>query len=774
MRHLIAALAALLFLVIRPVALGQTSGCGSGWVNFQTGNGVNSQPEALQLWDPDGSGPRTPIMVVGGGLTTAGGLTTRGVAAWTGRGWERLGGGVRGTVRAFAIHPSGDLIVAGEFDSAGGIAASGLARWNGFVWQPVSTGTVSGVRAVAIAPDGTCYVGGQFTSIGGIVANNIASWDGSTWRALGSGVNGAVRGIALDDSGRVFAAGNFSSAGGLQTNYVAAWTPSTGLWTAYNGFNGQYFLKVGVTKLPDGRMFVAGNEWVPPGWEGGAKGAAAVLNGDTWQGVGFEDSHSYGSSAASMSNFNGDICIAGYFYGPGGYGVARASSGSGACSAIQGSFRPANVAGAFANEIVIGGSFTTFNPLYANSSIPANNIAAQASSFNFHALSDGLDMQVRAVLRTGPREVILGGDFKYASGARLNGVCRWNAGQFLPLELGSSDPFSTVNAAAALSNGHIVVAASPRAAGLPSNPTLQMWNGSTWSTLGTLGPFSTSSLNALLTTRAGDLILGGSFSSASNVPMASIGRYSNSVFSPLGNGITGTVRSLVELPDGSIVAGGVFTSAGGISASNIAKWDGTAWNPIGTGFNREVYCVTLGPDGALWAGGAFDRPGNNTTVLRGIARWNGTNWEEVGGGFLGSVHSLCVRGSRMIAGGAFTKTGTTILNIAEWDGKAWRRTLGTLSGGSPAINQGLAVLDDNSVIAGGTFTVADDGKQSAFIGWWRECIADTNCDQVIDFFDYLDFVRLYSAGASEADVNRDGVVDMMDYLDFVQHFADAC
>ena len=54
------------------------------------------------------------------------------------------------------------------------------------------------------------------------------------------------------------------------------------------------------------------------------------------------------------------------------------------------------------------------------------------------------------------------------------------------------------------------------------------------------------------------------------------------------------------------------------------------------------------------------------------------------------------------------------------------------------------------------------------------CAADFNRDGFNDFFDYLDFVDLFSIGIPVADFNRDGVVDFFDYLDFVDAFSAGC
>ncbi|MBU6414134.1 MAG: hypothetical protein KGS45_11750 [Planctomycetes bacterium] len=51
---------------------------------------------------------------------------------------------------------------------------------------------------------------------------------------------------------------------------------------------------------------------------------------------------------------------------------------------------------------------------------------------------------------------------------------------------------------------------------------------------------------------------------------------------------------------------------------------------------------------------------------------------------------------------------------------------------------------------------------------------DFNSDGTADFFDYLDFVAVFSESAARADVNGDLIIDFFDYLDFVAAFADGC
>jgi hypothetical protein len=54
------------------------------------------------------------------------------------------------------------------------------------------------------------------------------------------------------------------------------------------------------------------------------------------------------------------------------------------------------------------------------------------------------------------------------------------------------------------------------------------------------------------------------------------------------------------------------------------------------------------------------------------------------------------------------------------------------------------------------------------------CPADFNCDSVVDFFDYLDFVAAFDTDDPSADFNGDQVVDFFDYLDFAAAFDAGC
>src|SRR5690606_31195976 len=103
--------------------------CEPRWLPSDGVPGVDGDVHAIVNWDPDGAGPRPPLMVVGGAFTAADNLPANGIAAWDGSGWTTFGAGLNGTVHSLAALPDGDLVAGGFFTSAGDGPASMIARW---------------------------------------------------------------------------------------------------------------------------------------------------------------------------------------------------------------------------------------------------------------------------------------------------------------------------------------------------------------------------------------------------------------------------------------------------------------------------------------------------------------------------------------------------------------------------------------------------------------------------------------------------------------------
>ncbi len=170
-------------------------------------------------------------LIVGGGFTTAGGVTSPKIASWNGQQWTPLGGGLgpSGAVSALAVY-NGKLIAGGSFNAPvpGGQEAHCIAQWNGTTWQTMGSGMsnmISPFVSAMAVYNGELYAGGIFSNAGGVLVFNIARWNGSQWAALGSGTNGWVKALAVYN-GELIAAGSFTIAGGQTVDGIARWNGS--------------------------------------------------------------------------------------------------------------------------------------------------------------------------------------------------------------------------------------------------------------------------------------------------------------------------------------------------------------------------------------------------------------------------------------------------------------------------------------------------------------------------------------------------------------------
>lgn len=160
-------------------------------------------------FDPDGTGPRDPLMIIGG----AGGAGSQGnsrdtMAAYDGTNVFALTGGVgfNGIARNMTLHdpdgPDGaakaDLIAWGQFTQFNGTPMLQIARFDGTNWFPMGSGFGSGAApgqldenvysVVSFDADGPgpglpkLYAVGQFTNAGATPVPGRAVWDGVSWQ----------------------------------------------------------------------------------------------------------------------------------------------------------------------------------------------------------------------------------------------------------------------------------------------------------------------------------------------------------------------------------------------------------------------------------------------------------------------------------------------------------------------------------------------------------------------------------------------------------------
>jgi N-acetylneuraminic acid mutarotase len=183
---------------------------------------------------------------VGGEFTSAGGVSANYVARFNTQTntWSTLGtgssngvsGDIFSAVNALAV-VGNEVVVGGGFTSAGGVSANRVARFNTQTntWSTLGTGSSNGVNSTVLAlavVGNEVFVGGLFTSAGGVSANRVARFNTqtNTWSTLGTGssngVNNDVAALAVVGN-EVFVGGSFTSAGGIASTFIARWNSGT-------------------------------------------------------------------------------------------------------------------------------------------------------------------------------------------------------------------------------------------------------------------------------------------------------------------------------------------------------------------------------------------------------------------------------------------------------------------------------------------------------------------------------------------------------------------
>jgi len=220
----------------------------------------------------------------------------------------------------------------------------------------------------------------------------------------------------------------------------------------------------------------------------------------------------------------------------------------------------------------------------------------------------------------------IGGEFDSVNHKRPSGLVTWNGNKVDSLHIAYGGDWNNVCALSIYKN-ELLMGFGPLYYGTFGQPIVG-WNNKGFSYPGN-GYFYTSSNNSPIYMTHFCLIdtefyVGGSFlyfedqnlSRPIKDTVNNIAMWNGKEWSGLGKGINGTVYALVSYHN-LIVAGGSFDSASGIPVNNIAAWNGVSWEPLGNGLNGTVYTLAVF-DSNLYAGGNFSSPGN------GIAKFNPT------------------------------------------------------------------------------------------------------------------------------------------------------
>jgi hypothetical protein len=266
---------------------------------------------------------------------------------------------------------------------------------------------------------------------------------------------------------------------------------------------------------------------------------------------------------------------------------------------------------------------------------------------------DGLNDDVMA-LEVHNGILYAGGEFNFSiGGTTLSGLAYYDTSSGQWKDVGGGVDMTTgygVKALQSTPQGLIVAGEFTKVGGGISADNIALWDGTSWSPLGAGTNGQVTGLGMF----AGDLIVGGNFSSPAN----NVAVWDFSSWSPLGGGVTIPGSNFyngvwaIEAFNGELYIGGNFTDAINTGSScppgvvpgtqSIAKWNSSTncWETVGngvTGSNTWVYDFKV-ISGNLIAAGAFSQIGGQS--VNSVARWDGTQWHDLGYPNFDLVHAI--------------------------------------------------------------------------------------------------------------------------------------
>ncbi|MBS0197598.1 MAG: hypothetical protein JSR77_12660 [Planctomycetes bacterium] len=142
----------------------------------------------------------------------------------------------------------------------------------------------------------------------------------------------------------------------------------------------------------------------------------------------------------------------------------------------------------------------------------------------------------------------------------------------------------------------------------------------------------------------------------------------------VGGGATGGYATSVAVFDGDLIVGGTFTTAGGVTAKGLARWNGNTWSEFAGGVRTAnavspgtVVSMTVDTDGSLVVAGEFAFAGD--IAAPAIARWHGawTAFPSPGGLPTRTPTGVISTSSGLFCAGDFAD----LSKLNRWHNNAW-------------------------------------------------------------------------------------------------------
>jgi hypothetical protein len=440
--------------------------------------------------------------------------------------------------------PDGGVLAMGSYRPLGAQPSYRFARWDPqtSTWSPLA-GAIGGnstslssnplAFSAAALPDGRVIAGGSFDTIGSRVCKNIAIYDGVEWRATNKGVDGPVTNLLALPDGDVIVAGIFKTAGDVPTPGIVRWRPDSNEWFAMPGitnWGSDPYRSFALAREVNGDILFSGPLRFPVNSTSGYAIVRWDRDAQVWQSVGIADS----PALALLPLPNGDIIAGGAFNlidGRSLPSIARWRASTGQWERMSGFIGGPvyTLALSTTGEIYAGGSFTS-----ATGSPSAKYIARwDEVASTWQPVDPLIHGSVRTLTQLPGDRLLVQGSFV----SPVSEPLRYIAVLFLPTltwQPVTVAPEDQVAVYHTLCLGTTLPDA--RAATAPSHWTseniplfaLDTHSGA-WTRFsgpeGTAPGFYTSTgIQAMTTTPAGDLIIGGRFTTADGQPTFCLAR----------------------------------------------------------------------------------------------------------------------------------------------------------------------------------------------------------------------------------------------------------
>lgn len=692
--------------------------CEPQWLPGPALPGVNGLVYCMTSWDPDGPGPRSRVLVVGGNFSIAGGQHANNIAMFdpeTGH-WSRIGNVgpsfQSASVTSLAVSPNGELLCGGYFFQMEGRPCNGIARWTGSEWLPFGDGLSDGaVNALVFLPNGDLIAGGSFKNSNGVQVPNLARWDGNSWTSIGY-CNGTVRAIAVMPSGSLIVGGEFTHAGGVLVNRVAQWDGAA--WSSLgsglpNGFGvGMTGTVRTLTVLQSGEL-LAGGGFTRAGYAN-VRGIAS-WNGTSWQAVGLVGSAPSSADVWAIQALpHGAVAIAGNIKSASNPNLGVIAVWDGVKWAESTDLSPPHYSVTTSIAVLTDGRL-----------VFGMSTGATAQGFDLDGvfawdgdvwtkLGSGLSASPECVTAAGVGAYV-GGSFSHVDGLPVNGIAYWNGVRWSACGegvSGSTDGYApSVQAIAVSPTSHdVVVAGRFLRAGVVSAPRIARWDGLQWSAVGNDPNAVVSAVGFL---PDGSLVAAGNLATSDGGDAAAVAWLDGSVWRQLGTNLTGSIVSLEVSASGSVfIAGDIYVE--GIR-TNMACWNGVTWKSIALGFGSTVRNISAIAEN-LFAAGNF---------ANGVASWTGTDWQSLGFGTVFSARIGIAAASTqecfVAANFSLSLSNGLAKNIARWKSGSWTAMGEGLSHRTDSLQVPDLAWFGGQLYAVGNFQLADDQVSGRFARW---------------------------------------------------------